>query len=58
MAKRDIGIDTTIRTRMFREDGLSRFLHPPAIRNRLLDLLLSVLWVLSGVAVGGFIWLL
>jgi hypothetical protein len=58
MAKRDIGIDTTLRTRMFRENGLSRFFHPPVLRNRLLDFLLSVLWVLSGVAVGGFIWLL
>ena len=58
MAKRDADIDTTIRTRMFREDGLSRFFHPPVLRDRLLDFLMSVLWVLSGVAVGGFLWFL
>lgn len=58
MAKRDVGIDTTIKTTMFREDGRSRFAHPPMLRNRLLDALLSVLWVLSGVAVVGFLWFL
>ena len=54
--KRDLGIDTTIRTvaTMFREDGRSRFGQPPMMG--LFDFLLVALWVVAALAVGAFLW--
>lgn len=54
--KRDLGIDTTIKTvaTMFRDDGRSRFGQPRMVG--LFDFLLVALWVLSAIAVGAFLW--
>ena len=54
--KRDLGIDTTIKTvaTMFREDGRSHFGQPPMVG--LFDFLLIALWVVAALAVGAFLW--
>jgi hypothetical protein len=56
MIKRDLGVDTTIKTvaTMFREDGRSRFAHPRMVG--LFEFLLAALWVLAALAVGAFLW--